>query len=132
MIVLIKNTYKNQLIPMLIRSLIWFGFLGLLNLLYGEPDTDYLSFNFLFGKGIFNLFILVSLLFSILTLLIKKLLIRMNPEKFDKEKPEKIAMLENDVNVINPTIANDTQFSQDNEIGLRFERNSNKNWKNKI
>ena len=48
MMVLFQQMSKKQLVPMLIRSLLWFGLLGLLNLLFGQY-TVFLPFPFLFG-----------------------------------------------------------------------------------
>ena len=46
MMVLMKLMYKKQLIPMMLRSIIWIALFGLLRLLFGGYD-EYLPFGFI-------------------------------------------------------------------------------------
>ena len=85
MMVLFQQMSKKQLVPMLIRSLLWFGLLGLLNLLFGQY-TEFLPFPFLFGRGLFSLYLFVSLSLSLVMFGYKKLKEKMNPPLEKKEE----------------------------------------------
>ena len=84
MMVLMKQMYKKQLIPMMLRSLIWIALFGLLQLIFKGYD-QYLPFNFIFGRTMFSLYLLVSLSFSIVMIL-GKLILKANPEKHLEEE----------------------------------------------
>jgi uncharacterized membrane protein (DUF106 family) len=86
MMVVMKTMSKKQMIPMLIRSLVFFGIWGLLGLIYGDWKEDLLPFDVLFGSGYAGLYITFSLVLSIGIMLVKLGFKKMNPEIEDKKE----------------------------------------------
>jgi hypothetical protein len=87
MMKIMKNMYKKQLIPMMIRSFVWIGLFGLLRLLFNDYD-EFLTFNFIFGKDLFSLYLLVSLSFTAISILFKIIKKKIRPvEETEKEEP---------------------------------------------
>ena len=85
MMVLMKGMYKKQIIPMMIRSGIWIGLWAILRAVFGDY-TEFLPFNFVFGRTLFDLYILVSLIFSLVLMVGKLILRKLNPEKHTKKE----------------------------------------------
>ncbi len=70
---LMKEMYKKQIIPMCIRSVVFFGFWGLMQVLYGSKYDGFLPFptTFAFGRTLFFLYLVISFSISILMWLVK-------------------------------------------------------------
>ncbi len=85
MMVLMKGMYKKQIIPMMIRSGIWIGLWAILRAVFGGY-TEFLPFSFIFGGTLFDLYILVSLGFSLILMVGKLILRKINPEKHTKKE----------------------------------------------
>ncbi|MHA1613064.1 MAG: hypothetical protein ACTSYU_13485 [Promethearchaeota archaeon] len=85
MMEVMKVMYKKQLVPMLIRSVVFFGLFGLMRLLYGGFD-EYLPFTFLLGRTLFSLYLLVSLSASLVLFLIRYIMKKINPKDTPKEE----------------------------------------------
>ena len=86
MMVVMKNMSKKQMIPMLLRSLIFFGVFAILGWIYGEWKEGLLSFPVLFGNGYVGLYVTFSLVLSIGIALVKLGIKKLNPEKIDKKE----------------------------------------------
>lgn len=89
MMAMMQQTLKKQLFPMCIRTLIFIGFWAVLGALYGGYD-EILPFQFLFGRGWFATYILVSLIASIAIALIRKGLKKIRPSAFPEQKEQLI------------------------------------------
>lgn len=133
---------KKQLLPMLVRTLIFFGFFGLLALLYKEYDEIF-PFNILFfGKGYFALYFVVSLCFSLVVGLIKMIVRKINPKAQPQEKPlDALRALQNNL-LIGQMGQNPYRnpMSTDINAGMLMDQNNNdasipkptKAWKQKL
>ncbi len=86
MMVVMKDMSKKQMIPMFIRSLVFFGLWGLLGLIYGDWKEGLLPFKLLFGDGYAGLYITFSLVLSLGIALVKMAIKKLNPEKVDKKE----------------------------------------------
>jgi len=86
MMVVMKDMSKKQMIPMLVRSLIFFGLWALLGWIYADWKEDLLPFKLLFGNGYAGLYITFSLVLSLGIALIKMAIKKLNPEKVDKKE----------------------------------------------
>ena len=84
MMVLFQKMSKKQLVPMLIRSVLWFGLLGLLNLFFGGYD-EYIPFSFL-GRTLFALYLIVSLGFSLVMFGVKALWKKYRPSEGEQKE----------------------------------------------
>jgi len=85
MLVVMKTMSKKQMIPMLARSLLFFGLFGFLGWVYGDYKVDLLPFKVLLGNGYLGLYFTLSLSLSLVIMLIKLAIKKLNPEK-DKKK----------------------------------------------
>ncbi len=84
---IMKEMMKKSLIPMAVRTGIFFAFIGLLQLLYGVY-TQILPFTFLiFGSGPTALYIITSFAFSFLTFIIQKIYQHFRPQSRKPETP---------------------------------------------
>ena len=86
MMVVMKNMSKKQMIPMLIRSLVFFGLWAILGWIYADWKDGLLPFKVLFGDGYAGLYITSSLILSLGIALVKMAIKKMNPEKDDKKE----------------------------------------------
>jgi len=86
MMVVMKDMSKKQMIPMFIRSLVFFGLWGILGWIYADWKENLLPFKVLFGNGYAGLYITFSLLLSLGIMLVKMAIKKMNPEKDDKKE----------------------------------------------
>lgn len=126
MMVVMKNMSKKQMIPMLIRSLVFFGIWGVLRWIYGDWKEGLLPFKVLFGDGYAGLYITFSLLLSVGIMLVKLAIKKMNPEKEDKK-----ANVIDQAKVLRSNIIYSNEEPKDenndyNSIG------SNKKWKQQL
>ncbi len=146
-----KDMSKKQFIPMCIRSAIWMGLWGILQLIFGQYD-EFLSFNFIFGRKLISLYLLASLSFTAVSLLynfIKKKLKPVDPEKDDKPVYDHIGGLKDNLQVMQETEANNNaDMNNYNSAGIvqsssannnysensydSGNNNSNKSWKNRL
>jgi len=79
MMLILREMSKKQFIPMIIRTVIWFGIWGILQLLFRKYD-EIVPFDVLFfGRGVFALYFLVSMSFSIVLMFGRMLNKKMNP-----------------------------------------------------
>ena len=126
MMVVMKNMSKKQMIPMFIRSLVFFGIWAILGWIYGDWKEGLLPFKVLFGDGYVGLYITFSLALSIGLMLVKLAIKKMNPEKVEKKENviDQAKVLRSNIIYANeePKDANDDY----NSIG------SNKKWKQQL
>ncbi len=85
LMVVMKNMSKKQMIPMLLRSFLFFGLFGILRWVYGDYKEGLLPFKVLLGDGYLGLYFTLSLSLSLVIMLIKMAIKKLNPEK-DKKK----------------------------------------------
>lgn len=133
MMVLMKGMYKKQIIPMFIRSIIWFGLWGLLNLFFGQYD-EYLPFNFVMGRTLFSLYIFVSLSFSVVMMGGKMIARKINPEKHAKKEVivDHINALDNNI-MYTPEKPQDQPSNQYSPPpSTSFDEPSKKDWKKRL
>ena len=137
MMVLFQKMSKKQLIPTLLRSVLWFGLLGLLNLLFGGYD-EYLPFNF-FQRSLFALYILVSLAVSLVMFGIKKLIQQFRPSLDEKKEEVVIDHLRAlRGNIIQPRADTTPESTEYPEYTPSYEAESQtnhspaKSWKSKL
>lgn len=87
MMAFMKEMMKKQLIPQFIRLFVFFGFIGLLRLLYADYSSGILPFSVLiFGSGYFGLYILTSFAISIGMGLIRMLIKKLRPGAEKKQE----------------------------------------------
>ena len=86
MMLVMKDMSKKQMIPMLIRSALFLGFWALLGWIYADYKTGLLDFKVLFGDGYAGLYITLSLSLSLLIMLVKIAMKKLNPEKNVKKE----------------------------------------------
>jgi hypothetical protein len=85
MMTYMKTILKKQILPMCVQTIIFFAVYGLLALLYGQY-TEIFTFDvFIFGRGYFALYFLVSLGFSLTLGLIKAGIRKIRPPDKSKE-----------------------------------------------
>lgn len=132
-----KVMYKKQLLPMLIRSVVFFAIWGLMRLLYGAYD-EFLPFNFLFGRSLFSLYLLVSFGFSAVLMIGRLIYRKIKPEQNQKEEvvidkiralQSNIIMANNDENAQNEQPFNSTASDLNNQ---QIPSKSVKNWKKRL
>ncbi|QEE16074.1 EMC3/TMCO1 family protein [Promethearchaeum syntrophicum] len=126
MMVVMKDMSKKQMIPMFIRSLVFFGLWAILGWIYGEWKEGLLPFPVLFGDGYAGLYITFSLVLSLVIALVKMGIKKLNPEKVDKKENiiDQAKVLRSNIIYANeePKDENDDY----NSIG------SNKKWKQQL
>ena len=88
MMAIMKNMSTKQLIPSLLRSLLFLGLFALFGWIYGDYKEGLLPFKVLFGDGYAGLYVTLSLAISLVIMLVKFAWKKMNPEK--EEKKERI------------------------------------------
>jgi len=86
MMVVMKNLSKKQMIPMLARSMLFIGLFVLLGWIYGDYKEGLLPFKVLFGDGYIGLYITLSMGLSLVIVLIKLAIKKLNPEKDQKKE----------------------------------------------
>ncbi|WP_371803646.1 EMC3/TMCO1 family protein [Candidatus Lokiarchaeum ossiferum] len=133
MMELMKGMYKTQLIPMLIRSVIWFGLWGLLNLFFGDYD-EYLPFNFVMGRKLFSLYIFVSLCFSVVLVGGKMIARKLNPEKHAKQEVivDHINALDTKIMYASENPQNHPPQQEYTSSSSYFEEPPKKDWKKRL
>ena len=86
MMLVMKDMSKKQMIPMLVRSVLFLGLWALLGWIYADFKTGLLPFKVLFGDGYAGLYITLSLSISLLIMLVKFVMKKLNPEKGEKKE----------------------------------------------
>ena len=126
MMVVMKEMSKKQMIPMLIRSLVFFGFFAILGWIYGDWREGLLPFIVLFGDGYVGLYVTFSLVLSLGIALVKMAIKKMNPEKDDKKENviDQAKVLRS--NIIYANEEHKDENNDYNSIG------SNKKWKQQL
>jgi len=131
MMVLFQKMSKKQLVPMLIRSVLWFGLLGLLNLLFGGYD-EYIPFSFL-GRTLFALYLIVSLAFSLGMFGVKALLKKIHPTEGEQKEEVVIDHLRAlRGNTVQPLPESDSSPSEPSPAWDAAPQPPTKSWKSKL
>ncbi|WP_457559289.1 hypothetical protein [Candidatus Harpocratesius sp.] len=142
MMKLVSEMSKKQFLPMMIRSVVFFAMWGLMRLLYGGYD-EYLSFNFIFGRTLFSLYLLVSFAAALVIMIIKMIYKKLNPDKVKKEEivVDKLRALQSNIIYTNPNDRsinyNDQSLepfdsSYKSSVNDDFEYKKNKGWKDRL
>lgn len=122
---LMKDMMKNQLLPMIIRSVVFLGIFGLLRMFYGKYD------NIIGGLNWWWTYFIFSLTLSIVVGLIRKQIKSKRPEtESDVEGRDHVRALSNNFAITtgsNPVLDFD-EPAEDNNDSVE----SNKAWKQKI
>ena len=87
MMEIMQKTMKNQMLPMLLRSVLFLGILGILRLFYGQYNEIFPFPILFFGKGWFAVYFIVSIICSIIIALVKKIRRSLNPDAQPQEQP---------------------------------------------
>jgi len=126
MMLVMKNMSKKQMVPMLVRSLVFFGIWGVLGWIYGDWKEGLLPFKVLFGDGYAGLYITFSLLLSVVIMLVKLAIKKMNPEKVDKKENviDQAKVLRSNI-----IYANEEPKDENNDYN---SISSNKKWKQQL
>ena len=85
MMLLMREMSKKQFIPMLIRSVVWYGIFWLLKLIFAQYN-EFLSFNLVFGRTLFSLYLLVTLSISLVVLIFNFIRKKIKPEDVSKKE----------------------------------------------
>jgi uncharacterized membrane protein (DUF106 family) len=145
MMEIMRTIMKKQMAPMCARSILFLGIWGLLGLLYGQYD-EVIPFWFIFGRGWFALYFLVSIILSIIIALIKKEIKKRKPQDEQGSYIDTIQGMKNNL-VINqraPAMYQ-PQYSLDQNAGVNVQAHQevpinleklsgdrNANWKQKL
>ncbi len=126
MMLVMKDMSKKQMIPMLIRSVLFLGFWALLGWIYSDYKNGLLPFKVLFGDGYAGLYITLSLSISLLIMLVKLVMKKLNPEKIEKKETiiDQAKVLKS--NIIYASEEPNDENDDYNSI------NSNKKWKQQL
>ena len=133
---IMKEMYKKQLLPMLIRSVVFFGIFGLMNLLYGGYDK-YIDTNFLQGS-LFALYVIVSFGASAVLMLIRYAIKKIHPPTEQKEEVviDKLGALQSNI-ILNhkaegENTENNSAYTSTSEDYLDANEKREKGWKDRI
>jgi uncharacterized membrane protein (DUF106 family) len=132
-----KIMMKKQLIPQIVRLLIFFGFFGLLGLIYGDYKTGILPFKVLiFGDGYLGVYILtsfgISMVLGLIRMLIKK--IRPDTDKKQEQFQDSVRALQKNLIIAQqPNMRYGSPYGQAAMQGLPMTSSpASQSWKEKI
>ncbi len=126
MMLVMKDMSKKQIFPLLARSLVFFGFWAIFGWVYGDYKDGLLPFKVLLGDGYLGLYFTLSLSLSLVIMLIKMGIKKLNPEKEEKKEKyiDQAKVLKS--NIIFAKEESNDEYNDNNTFG------STKKWKQQL